>query len=202
MTEPARYVAYYRMPAAGAAQRAEFLARQRTAIETFLAATGRSLVGEFTEIIGSMDRGGQAPLGLAIECCRGHRATLIAAVPEGAPGDAARRAAESAGVEIVLIDAASEHAGAPPETGDVPYLPLGRRRPAPRPPLGNRQKADAFARAILPVIEQIRASGATSLTAIAEELNAREVRTARGRRWHPTTVRNILTRAHRSAEDA
>ena len=29
---------------------------------------------------------------------------------------------------------------------------------------------------------------------LAKALNGRAIRTARGRRWHPTTVRNVLAR--------
>jgi hypothetical protein len=35
---------------------------------------------------------------------------------------------------------------------------------------------------------------ATSYAAIADALNARGIRTARGGEWHSTTVRNILLR--------
>jgi DNA invertase Pin-like site-specific DNA recombinase len=56
----------------------------------------------------------------------------------------------------------------------------------------NRARALTNAENVLPVIEQIRAGGA-SLRQIAAELNARELKTARGGRWHATTVRNILT---------
>jgi hypothetical protein len=45
------------------------------------------------------------------------------------------------------------------------------------------------------VIEDIRAGGAVTLTAIAAELNAREILTARRRRWHPTSVKRLLARA-------
>jgi DNA invertase Pin-like site-specific DNA recombinase len=54
--------------------------------------------------------------------------------------------------------------------------------------------ADAFAENVLPIIEQVRAAGATSLRAIASSLNARGVRTARGGRWEAATVRNVLRR--------
>ena len=40
-----------------------------------------------------------------------------------------------------------------------------------------------------------QASGITSLAGIAEALNARGVRTARGPAWHTSTVRNLLSRA-------
>ncbi|MCX8228017.1 MAG: recombinase family protein, partial [Sulfitobacter sp.] len=45
---------------------------------------------------------------------------------------------------------------------------------------------------VLPVVEQIRA-GSASLRQVAAELNARGIKTARGGKWHATTVRNILT---------
>jgi DNA invertase Pin-like site-specific DNA recombinase len=55
--------------------------------------------------------------------------------------------------------------------------------------------ADQFAANTLPVIEQIRKTGATSLQAISDALNARGVRTARGGQWVPMTVKRILDRA-------
>jgi len=55
--------------------------------------------------------------------------------------------------------------------------------------------ADAFAANVLPIIQSLQASGLKSLAAIAEALNARGIRTARGGEWHSTTVRNILLRA-------
>ena len=45
-----------------------------------------------------------------------------------------------------------------------------------------------------PVLADIRASGRTSLRAIAAELNARGMLTRRGRRWHVSTVTNLLDR--------
>jgi DNA invertase Pin-like site-specific DNA recombinase len=58
-----------------------------------------------------------------------------------------------------------------------------------------RDAADRFARNVLPVVEQIRKAGATSLREIAAELNARGVRTARGGAWHQSSVHNLLARA-------
>jgi DNA invertase Pin-like site-specific DNA recombinase len=57
-----------------------------------------------------------------------------------------------------------------------------------------REIADRFARNVRPVIEQIKAGGATTLRAIAAELNARGISTARGRAWEAATVRNVLIR--------
>ena len=64
---------------------------------------------------------------------------------------------------------------------------LGRMRRA--------AEADHFAGNVLPVVLELRASGARGFGSIASTLNQRGVRTARGGRWHVSTVRNILARA-------
>jgi DNA invertase Pin-like site-specific DNA recombinase len=58
----------------------------------------------------------------------------------------------------------------------------------------NREAADAFAANVLPLVRQLQAAGITTPRAIAEALNARGVRTARGGEWHNSTVRNLLAR--------
>jgi DNA invertase Pin-like site-specific DNA recombinase len=58
----------------------------------------------------------------------------------------------------------------------------------------NRVAAEAFASNVLPIVRQIQASGVTTHRGLAEALNARGVRTARGGAWHATTVRNLLAR--------
>jgi hypothetical protein len=55
-----------------------------------------------------------------------------------------------------------------------------------------RLEADRVAGEMMPLIESIRATGASKLTAIAAELNRRGIRTARGGAWYATSVRNIL----------
>ena len=54
------------------------------------------------------------------------------------------------------------------------------------------RNADRHARDLAPVVEDIRAGGATSLRAIAAELNDRGMLTRRGGRWHVSTVTNLL----------
>ena len=55
-------------------------------------------------------------------------------------------------------------------------------------------EADRFAANVLPVIRSIQATGVSRLAGIAEALNARGIPTARGGRWHVSTVRNVLRR--------
>jgi DNA invertase Pin-like site-specific DNA recombinase len=56
-------------------------------------------------------------------------------------------------------------------------------------------EADRAASNVLPIIAEIRRSGAMTLRAIAEALNARGVPTQRGGRWHAMSVRNVLARS-------
>lgn len=57
-----------------------------------------------------------------------------------------------------------------------------------------KDNADAFAEGLRGTVGLIRAEGTTSLAGIAAELNARHMVTARGGRWHPSSVRNLLAR--------
>ena len=54
--------------------------------------------------------------------------------------------------------------------------------------------ADEFARTVLPVIRAIQAAGTTSFAAVASVLNARGVKSARGGKWHVSSVANVLAR--------
>jgi hypothetical protein len=57
------------------------------------------------------------------------------------------------------------------------------------------RKADARAADLLPVIEDLRAEGRTSLRQIALGLTERGIRTAWGRSWTPTAVKNLVSRS-------
>lgn len=57
-----------------------------------------------------------------------------------------------------------------------------------------RQKADNHAAKVMDTILPLRQAGKT-LQQIADTLNKAGVTTARGGKWHPTTVKNVLDRA-------
>ena len=66
----------------------------------------------------------------------------------------------------------------------------------------NAENACMHAANVLPVIRQIAAGGA-SLRQIADELNTRGIKTARGGLWYAGTVRNITARdTYKHAEAA
>jgi len=54
--------------------------------------------------------------------------------------------------------------------------------------------ADRHASNVLPIIREAQRSGVTTLRGIAEVLNARGIPTARGGRWHASSVKNIQDR--------
>ncbi|MEO7861118.1 MAG: recombinase family protein [Nitrospirales bacterium] len=54
-------------------------------------------------------------------------------------------------------------------------------------------QADAFAQSMLPIIQTYQRQGLT-LRKIAEELNQRNIPTARGGRWHATRLVEMLKR--------
>jgi len=58
----------------------------------------------------------------------------------------------------------------------------------------SKDRAEAFASNVMPIVSSIQAAGVTTLAGIAEALNGRGVRTARGGRWHVSTVMNLLRR--------
>lgn len=59
------------------------------------------------------------------------------------------------------------------------------------------ESTDAFAKGLASVIRTIRAEGATTLRAMADALNRRAIKSARGGKWHPAAVSNLLARSER-----
>jgi DNA invertase Pin-like site-specific DNA recombinase len=55
--------------------------------------------------------------------------------------------------------------------------------------------ADQFVVGLMPIVQSIRSSGATTLEAMTVALNQRGIRSARGGRWHASAVANMLARA-------
>jgi Recombinase len=60
--------------------------------------------------------------------------------------------------------------------------------------LATKRVADVRAEAFRPTIRKLRKAGFVSISAIARELNARGVPTARGGKWRLTTVTRLLER--------
>ena len=63
----------------------------------------------------------------------------------------------------------------------------------------SKQVADARARALASTIRELQANDYVSFSAIARELNKREMPTALGGEWHPNSVKQLLPRLKRLA---
>jgi DNA invertase Pin-like site-specific DNA recombinase len=68
------------------------------------------------------------------------------------------------------------------------------RQPARRTDMVARRLADQRAVKTLPIVRELQESGIGTLQGMADALNARGIPTARGARWYPTTVKNLLGR--------
>jgi DNA invertase Pin-like site-specific DNA recombinase len=82
-------------------------------------------------------------------------------------------------------------------------LPLGNPRVREIAPLGLakiKAQATGFRQEVMPIIEQICASAPQDVTlqSISDDLERRGVSTARGGRWYPGTVRDLLRQAGKS----
>ena len=72
---------------------------------------------------------------------------------------------------------------------------LGNPNPQRQVPLmnaGRRLQKVQFKQQLLPIINEIKSTGVTTLVGIANCLALRGIRTANGGNWYPTTIRNYL----------
>jgi hypothetical protein len=66
--------------------------------------------------------------------------------------------------------------------------------------LASNRVADVRAESFGPTIRKLRKAGFVSINAIARELNKREISTARGGKWHLTSVSRLLRRLDFSSD--
>jgi Recombinase len=58
-----------------------------------------------------------------------------------------------------------------------------------------KAEADRHAANVVPIIREAQRAGAESPRDVADALNARGIATARGGKWHATSVKNLLERS-------
>jgi DNA invertase Pin-like site-specific DNA recombinase len=213
-----KWVSYLRVSTDKQGKSGLGLEAQRKAVADFLNGGRWELLTEFVEVE-SGNRSDRPQLAAALAACKKHKAKLvIAKLDRLARNVNFVSGLMETGVEFVAADmpfankltihilaAVAEHereaisartkaALAAAKARGVklggPKLPLAQLNGA----KANRTEADQFAANTLPLIREAQKTGASSLRAIAEILNARGVRTARGGRWAATQVREILRR--------
>jgi DNA invertase Pin-like site-specific DNA recombinase len=211
-----RFVAYYRVSTARQGQSGLGLEAQQSSVLSFVG-DNADLIEEFVEIE-SGKKADRPKLLAALASCKRHGAKLIIAkLDRLARNVAFVSALMEAGIEFVAVDnphaskltihilcAVAEHEREMISERTKAALAAAKARGV---RLGNpngnpRHMADARAimqenavdRAsmIQPVILEIQRAGLTSYRQIAKALNARGISTARGGRWHPASVRNVI----------
>jgi DNA invertase Pin-like site-specific DNA recombinase len=219
-----RFVAYYRVSTDRQGRSGLGLEAQQKAVTEYLNGGAWELVGEFIEVE-SGKKSDRLELARAMEACRKHKARLVIAKLDRLSRNLAFVATlMESGVEFVAADmpfankltihilaAVAEHEReAISERTKVALAAAkarGKRLGTPDPAAAvNRMgralkaKTSQFAANVLPIIREIQSAGHTSCNAIARQLNARKVATARGGRWRHVQVRQILDRAGGSKE--
>ena len=196
---------------------------QRKAVTDYLKGGAWELVGEFTEIE-SGKRSDRPELRTAIEACRKQKARPVIAKLDRLSRNLAFIATlMESGVEFVAADlpfankltihilaAVAEHEREAISertktalAADTRGTRLGNPHPAyalKRMKAARKAQVERYTANILPIIREVQAAGHTSFNAIAGQLNARKVATARGGRWTHVQVRQILNRASSAFE--
>ena len=209
------YIAYYRVSTDKQGRSGLGLEAQRAAVERHLNGDGSALIAEYTEI--ESGKKNQRPqLHAALQHCRKERATLVIAKLDRLGRNVAFIASlMESRVEFLCCDnphanklmlhmlaAFAEHEREQISKRTKAALAAARARGT---KLGNpdlatlnqrhRSQSDGFARSMLATIAEIKGSGYTTLQAITDALNARQIPTATGNgRWHIPTTRNLLQR--------
>jgi len=211
--ENGRYIAYYRVSTARQGQSGLGLEAQQADVERHLAGGDWTLIESFTEIE-SGKRNDRPQLAKALAACKRHKATLVIAKLDRLARNVLFIAnLMESGVEFLACDcpgkdkfmlhvraAMAEEEGRRISQRTRDALAAAKARGVELGKHGkilarqNRAEADRFAHQIKPAILDLRASGITTLRALAEALNLRKVATAAGGQWHPTTVHRLIKR--------
>jgi DNA invertase Pin-like site-specific DNA recombinase len=223
MANSGKHVAYYRVSTARQGRSGLGLEAQRHAVTEFLNGGNWQIVGEFTEVE-SGKRADRPQLAKALALCRLHGARLVIAKLDRLSRNAHfLLGLQESGVDFVAADmpnanqltvgimavVAQDEAkrisdrtkaalAAAKKRGTVlggfrGVVPTARMRKLSAEAL--QQRATAWAADLRPTIEELQASGVTKLKAIARELNARGIPTARGGgEWSAIQVQRVLDR--------
>jgi len=220
-------IAYYRVSTARQGRSGLGIEAQREAVTRFAAAEGFELVAEFVEVetgkgSDALDRRPQ--LAAALAAGRQRKCPVIVAKLDRLSRDVAfisglmaqrvpfvvAELGRDADPFMLHLYAAlaekerrliSERTRAALGARRAQGTKLGNRRnPSEAAAAGTRalmRDADAFAANVLPIIESLRGAGVLDLRGLADALNTRGIRTARGGRWHVSNVKNVIDRAAR-----
>jgi DNA invertase Pin-like site-specific DNA recombinase len=209
------WVAYYRVSTDKQGRSGLGLEAQQAAVAAYLAGTGGMLVEAFTEV----ESGGKADrpqLGKALDLCRRKRLPLLIAkldrlarsvaiisnLMESHVEFRACDMPDASRFTLHILAAVAEHErhmasertkaalGAAKARGVVLGSPKAKET-VQQARKASVAAADRFAERIWPVIEALREEG-LNLSAVARELNERQIKTRTGRVWTAQAVKNVV----------
>ena len=218
-----KFVTYFRCSTRRQHESGLGLEAQKAAVEAYLNGGAWTVCGEFVEVESGKSDANRPQLQRAIAACRVYGSKLLIAKFDRLSRDAHfLLGLEKAGIEFVATDnphanrltvgimalvadeerrAISSRTKAALAAAKARGVKLGGDRGAiltadarAKGVQVRKTKAQGRATDLLPVIEDIRISGAATLQAIADALNARGIPTARGGTWAPVQVSRILGR--------
>ena len=212
------FVAYYRVSTQVQGHSGLGLDAQRTAVHAHVRQVGGELIDEFTEIeCGALDE--RTQLNLALKQCRTHKAMLVIAKL-----DRLARSVQfiaqllNSGVEFVAADmphankltihiiaavaeyereVIAQRTKAALAAAKTRGVKLGNPNAAVAASLGRDvviERADDYARTMIPIFAGLRAKGANSYSKLARALSESGVSTQRGGQWTAAGVSNISKR--------
>jgi DNA invertase Pin-like site-specific DNA recombinase len=207
------FIAYYRVSTEKQGKSGLGLDAQRQAVAGYVSSRG-GIVAEYTEVESSRNKRPQ--LQAALEACRKRKATLLIArldrlarnvafisdLMESRVDFVAVDMPEANRLTIHILAGVAEHEREmiskrtknALQAAKSRGVRLGNPDPIPAARLAVtalKEQTEQFHAAVRPLIQNLRLQG-YALAKIADELNNRNVQTARGGLWYPTTVRNIL----------
>ncbi len=207
------YISYIRVSTERQGRSGLGLEAQRVAVGAFVAGRGGRLLTEFLEVE-SGNRSDRPELARALDECRRQKAVLVIAKLDRLARNVALVAnLMESRVEFVCCDmpdanrltlhimaAMAEHERTTISDRTKAALAAAKMRGVSLGANGKRlaeqhkESADAFARRMSPLMDDLRSIGFASLRGMAEELNRRGIRTARGAQWREMTVSRLLRR--------
>jgi len=208
-----KFIAYYRVSTARQGESGLGLEAQRKAVETYLNGGSWELVGEFVEVE-SGKRKNRPQLNAALAAAKKAGAVLVIAkldrlarnlhfisglMESGVEFVAADNPAANRLTVQILAAVAEDEARRISERTKAALAAAKERgvelgKNGAKLAQDNRKEAQERARNLAPVLEEIREAGITTVRGIADELNARNIATPRGGRWHVASVQRVLKR--------